>query len=102
MRIGSLRKRVVSLGASHVACGLFTSPNSDQIQLDHFVVKTFVADPNVEGQWLEAIGTALREIAKDPRYRGDVRIAIPGHLALTKFVRTPAVAPAKRAPVVRF
>lgn len=102
MRIGSCRTRVVSLGASHVACGLFTSPNRDQIQLDHFVVKTFVADPNVEGQWLEAIGTALREIATDPRYRGDVRIALPGHLALTKFVRTPAVVPSKRAPVVRF
>lgn len=102
MQLGKPRLRVVDLGASHVACAVFSTPRRGKLWLDHFVVKTFQVDANVAGAWLEAVTNALREIASDPRYRGNARVSLPGHLVLTKFVRTPAVEPAKREPVVRF
>lgn len=61
------------------------------------------AAPDDEQLWLAAVSRALRALQRREAFPiRHCRIAVPGHLALTKFVRTPAVARDKRSRIVQF
>lgn len=51
---------------------------------------------------MEGTAKALAAVAGRRKLRGPAALAVPGHLTLTKFVRTPAVPPAKRREVIQF
>ena len=51
---------------------------------------------------MESTARALAAVAGRRKWRGPAALAVPGHLTLTKFVKTPAVPPAKRRQVIQF
>lgn len=98
----SSRLLVADLGASHVACGAFTRRRSGELVLDHLFVDTFSSDVSLDSLWREAVARSLAKISQDARFRGLLAVALPGHLALTKFIKTPAIDRSKRSKVIQF
>ena len=55
-----------------------------------------------DDDWTEHTAAACAALRTRTKFRGDVILVLPGHLVLTKFIKTPRVDPAKRAKVVQF
>jgi type IV pilus assembly protein PilM len=60
------------------------------------------ADPAHEGRWAVETAQALGAVATRDKLGGACSLAVPGHLALTKFIKTPSVAAAKRTNIIAF
>lgn len=95
------RVAVIDCGASHVAGGLFAR-TGERLKLEQFACERFVVEPGREEEWMGAITAALQALAQRMRFRGAVTLVLPGHLVLTKFIKTPRVDAAKRAKVIQF
>ncbi|MEO6876055.1 MAG: pilus assembly protein PilM [Opitutaceae bacterium] len=93
---------VVDAGASHVAGGIFAPVSGGRLLLQEFALEQCTSDPSLEPGWLERTAEALAEVASRPHLRGPASLAVPGHLTLTKFIKTPVIAEAKRDQVIRF
>jgi type IV pilus assembly protein PilM len=93
---------VLDAGAGHVAGAVFAPGPAGKIVLEEFVLVARDAAPSLESGWMKWTGQAMAAMAARKKVRGPAALAVPGHLTLTKFVTTPAVAPAKRSQVVRF
>jgi type IV pilus assembly protein PilM len=70
--------------------------------LHHFALETHSADPSHEGRWAIELAQSLGAVASREKLGGACAIAVPGHLALTKFIKTPSVEPAKRGKIIAF
>jgi len=95
------RVAVLDCGASHVAAGVF-SRGGGRLRLEQFAWKSFSIASGREEEWHDALLGALGAVAIQLRYRGPVTVVLPGHLVLTKFIKTPRVDAAKREKVIRF
>jgi type IV pilus assembly protein PilM len=93
---------VADAGAGHLACGLFALDAGGGLRLEQFAWEPLVADPAQEAHWAEQAGRALAAIADREKLGGAVTLAVPGHLALTKFIKTPAVEKTKREKIIHF
>lgn len=92
---------MLDCGASRVALGRFARTKSGAVRLDAFSWETL--DFGAEKRdWLEATAAALVRLAQRTRMTGPVTLVLPGHLVLTKMVKTPRVDAAKREKVARF
>jgi len=100
--IFSSRQFVVDAGAGHVAGAVFSSGPAGKLVLEEFALETRSSDPSLEPGWMESTARALAAVAGRRKWRGPAALAVPGHLTLTKFVKTPAVPPAKRRQVIQF
>lgn len=98
----SSRVLAVDCGAGHVACGVFTLGSGGGLLLERFALETHNPDPALESRWPERIAQALAAIAAKEPLGGPCALIVPGHLALTKFVKTPAIEKAKRAKIIQF
>ena len=98
----SSRILALDAGAGHVAGGVFTSGARGKLLLEEFALETRTSDPSLEPGWMERTAQALASVAAQRSLRGNVALAVPGHLALTKFIKTPAVLPAQRDKVIQF
>lgn len=100
-RSQSSSRWVVEIGAAHVAAGRFESSgeSAELVQLAHRDLPVSEATDDLEVAGLEA---ALRELIAELAIRGDVLLVVPGHLALTKMVRVPAVAETQRPKLIEF
>lgn len=98
----SPRVVVIDIGAAHVACGIFVSGAAGRLVLQQFAVELYSSDPAHESRGSIALAQALGGIASRYRLRGAAEIAVPGHLALTKFIKTSSVAKEKRSKIVAF
>lgn len=96
------RVLAVDIGAGHVACGVFTVGASGRLVLQHFALEPHSSDPSHEGRWAVEIAQSLGAVGARRKISGPAAIAVPGHLALTKFIKTPSVAKEKRAKIVAF
>lgn len=96
------RLSAVDVGAGHIACAAFRIGDGQRLVLDHLDVETLNSDPAADACWLPEALEVLTRIVSRRRAGGEIRIAIPGHLALTKAVRTPAIDASRRAAVVQF
>jgi len=96
------RVLAVDIGAGHVACGAFTVGASGRLVLQHFALEPHSSDPSHEGRWAVEIAQSLGAVAARRKLSGAAAIAVPGHLALTKFIKTPSVAKEKRPNIVSF
>lgn len=92
----------VDCGASHAACGRFVRRADGRWEAAAVGVERFVAPPGDQARWLELTEQAVRTLLGKLRCGGPALVAVPGHMVLVKFVRTPAVAAAKREDVARF
>ena len=94
------RVLAVDIGAGHVACGVFTVGASGRLVLQQFALEPHSSDPSHEGRWAVEIAQSLGAVAARRKLSGGAAIAVPGHLALTKFIKTPSVAKEKRGKIV--
>ena len=98
----SPRILAVDIGAGHVACGVFTAGATGRLVLQQFALEPHSSDPSQEGRWSLEITQSLGAVATRNRLAGPCSLAVPGHLALTKFIKTPSVAKEKRRKMVEF
>ncbi len=96
------RVLAVDIGAGHVACGVFTVGASGRLVLQHFALEPHSSDPSHEGRWAVEIAQSLGAVGARRKIAGPAAIAVPGHLALTKFIKTPSVAKEKRVKIIAF
>lgn len=96
------RVLAVDIGAGHVACGAFAVGASGRLVLQQFAIEPHSSDPSHEGRWAIEITQSLGAIGARRKLSGPAAIAVPGHLALTKFVKTPSVAKEKRSKIIGF
>src|SRR5436190_1913964 len=98
----SPRILAVDVGAGHVACGVFTAGATGRLVLQQFALEPHSSDPSHEARWAVEIAQSLGAVASRHRLSGACHLAVPGHLALTKFIKTPSVAKEKRDKIVAF
>ncbi len=96
------RVLAVDIGAGHVACGIFSVGASGRMVLQQFALEPHSSDPSHESRWAVEIAQSLGAIVARHKLSGSAAIAVPGHLALTKFIKTPSVAKEKRVKIVSF
>ncbi|MDF3056053.1 MAG: fimbrial assembly protein [Rariglobus sp.] len=100
--MSSPRVLAVDSGAGHVACGVFASAKNGRLVLEQFALESFNPDASLEAQWTELVAQSLAAADKRAAASGSAVLSVPGHLTLTKFVKTPAVDKAKRDKVIQF
>ncbi len=100
--MSSPRVLAVDSGAGHVACGVFASAKNGRLVLEQFALESFNPDAALEAQWSELIAQSLAAAAKRAGASGRGVVSVPGHLTLTKFVKTPAIDKSKRDKVLQF
>ena len=100
--MSSPRVLAVDCGAGHVACGVFNSTQNGGLVLEKFALESFNSDIALEAQWSALVGQSLAAAANRSGASGPSILSVPGHLTLTKFVKTPAIDKAKRAQVIQF
>ena len=98
----SPRVLAVDIGAGHVACGVFTTGAAGRLVLQQFAIESHSADPSHEGRWAVELAQSLGALSTRARLSGTASIAVPGHLALTKFIKTPSMAKEKRSKIIAF
>ncbi len=96
------RVLAVDIGAGHVACGVFGVGASGRLVLQQFALEPHTSDPALEARWSTEIAQSLGAIVARRRLSGRAAISVPGHLALTKFIRTPSLAKEKRMKIISF
>lgn len=92
----------INIGASHVALGRFSVGRAKQLRLEQLNVERFPLEDSRESQWRENVAQGLIALAARSRSAAKVSLVIPGHLAMTKLVRAPAVASDKRERILEF
>ncbi|MDP2138797.1 MAG: pilus assembly protein PilM [Candidatus Didemnitutus sp.] len=96
------RVAVLDCGARHVALGLFARAGANTLRLEKFALVSFVLEPGREDEWLERFRAAVDVVRRRVDAHGPVSIVLPGHLVLTKFIKTPRVDATKREKVIHF
>jgi type IV pilus assembly protein PilM len=96
------RVLAVDIGAGHVACGVFAVGASGRLVLQQFALEPHNSDPAHDARWAVEIAQSLGAVGSRRKLTGPAAIAVPGHLALTKFIKTPSVPKEKRSKIVGF
>ena len=92
---------ILDCGASRTALGEF-SRQGGRLRLEHHAVENLPAPAGIEDNWLAHTRAALVALRQRVKSRGPVTLVLPAHLALTKVIKAPRVAPAQRQKIVRF
>lgn len=100
--MGTLCICIVDLGATHVLAAIFTRGPQHTLVLERLETELIDSEPAAGSRWTANARAGLERIAARLRWSGRMRLAVPGHLALTKVVRTPAIEKSRRAGVIRF
>ena len=98
----SPRVLAVDIGAGHVACGVFAAGAAGRLVLQQVSIEAHSSDPSHEGRWATEIAQSLGAIVARDKLGGVASLAVPGHLALTKFIKTPSIDAAKRGKIIAF
>ena len=98
----SPRVLAVDIGAGHVACGVFAVGAAGRLVLQQVSVEPHSSDPSHESRWSTEIAQSLGAIVARDKLGGVASLAVPGHLALTKFIKTPSIDAAKRGKIIAF
>lgn len=70
--------------------------------LQQFAIEAHSSDPSHEARWGTEIAQSLGAVAARTKLGGASALAVPGHLALTKFIKTPSMAKEKRGKIIAF
>jgi type IV pilus assembly protein PilM len=90
-------------GTAHLAVGLFAVDGKGQLRLEQLATAALPPDSADESAWLRGLTRALTEMLEQEQFRVTACVlTVPGHLALTKLVKTPAVGREQRPRVVQF
>ena len=97
----SPRAIILDCGASRTALGVFTR-KSGRLRLEQCAVEALSTTAGSDDSWLENTVAALLAIRRKIKTTGPVALVLPAHLALTKLIKVPRLAPAKRQKVITF
>ena len=75
---------------------------SGRLVLQQFGLEPHSSDPTHEARWGVEIAQSLGAIVDRRKLSGPAALAVPGHLALSKFIKTPSVAKEKRSKIIAF
>lgn len=101
--MSSHRVLAIDCGSSHVAVGVFSRKSTGRMLLEHYAVGEFAVEPSDELAWYRALEQTLNGFLRRKKYAAnDCVVAVPGHLALTKLVKTPSIAREQRQRIVQF
>jgi len=81
---------------------VFAVGASGRLVLQQFALEPHSSDPSHEARWAIEITQSLGAIVARNRISGAAALAVPGHLALTKFIKTPSVAKDRRSKIISF
>lgn len=98
----SPRVLAVDIGAGHTVCGVFTTGAAGRLVLQEFAVEAHSSDPSRDGRWADEIAQSLGATAARHKFGGACAVGVPGHLALTKFIKTPSIESSKRGKIIAF
>jgi len=70
--------------------------------LQQFAIEPHSSDPSHESRWATEIAQSLGAVSARHKLGGASALAVPGHLALTKFIKTPSMAKEKRSKIIAF
>jgi type IV pilus assembly protein PilM len=98
----SPRILAVDLGAGQVTCGVFGVGATGRLVLHRFAREAHRAEPGHAARWAAEVARALGAIAAREKLGGACALAVPGHLTLTQFIKTPSIEPAKRGNIMAF
>jgi type IV pilus assembly protein PilM len=70
--------------------------------LQQFAIEAHSSDPTHEARWAIELVQSLGALGSRTKLGGAASIAVPGHLALCKFIKTPSIAKEKRQKIVAF
>ncbi len=98
----SSRILVADAGAAHAARAQFASAADGRLVLQQFAIERLNPDPALEASWSSQTAAAFATIAGRASASGALVLAVPGHLALTKFIKTPAIEKSKRSKIILF
>ena len=90
------RNLAVDCGAAHVAIARFTGDRAGRLRLQALAVEVHAAEPGTDARWIGQVEEALMAAGANEKSRGSCRVALPGHLVLTRQVAAPACDPAQR------
>jgi type IV pilus assembly protein PilM len=93
---------VADLGSSRISCGAFRLGRDRSLVLEHVFLDALQGDLSLESLWRESVARSLTKISSDRSFRGQLSVALPGHVALTKFIKIPALDRSKRGKVIEF
>lgn len=83
---------VIDVGAGHVAGSRFAAAADGRLRLLDFALEPQDAESSYDARWPMELAPALGRLAARLPPAGAASIAVPGHLTLTRFITTPAVA----------
>lgn len=93
---------VLDCGASRVALGAFTRTGKGRLRIEDYAAEHFFSEPGRDEAWLDEVRAALQILRARWKTGGPVILTLPGHLALTKHIKTPRVEPAQREKIIKF
>jgi len=99
--MSSSKQLIINCGASSVTAAV-VSQHGDELQVEKLVTENLQYDYSNDDAWLDAIGVALKELARTYKFSGKARMIIPGNQVLTKTIRIPHVEVGKRAQIIAF
>ncbi|MEO6006391.1 MAG: pilus assembly protein PilM [Opitutus sp.] len=93
---------VADLGASHIAAAAFTITRGRELTLEAIASTQLGTSDGEDREWMHGLTEAMPRLLSVGAGNGSVAVAIPGHLALVKWLKTPAIPRAQRARVIAF
>ncbi|MCC6416043.1 MAG: pilus assembly protein PilM [Opitutaceae bacterium] len=97
------RALVINCGGAHVSVALFAHGADGGLRVEKFARREFAGWKHDDANWHIAMASALEASLSEGVWRAPVCcVGLPGHLALTKLVRTPTVDREKRPRVAQF
>lgn len=95
--------RVLSIGSSHVVAGEFETDKRGQLKLVKFAAEDLgPAQQSDEAIHAETSAAIAKVVTQFSRKKGELRVVVPGHWALAKVVKVPAVALAQQERIIQF
>jgi type IV pilus assembly protein PilM len=92
---------IINCGASRVTAAV-VNPRTGALEVEKLVTQTLDYDYSDDEAWLDAVGSALRDLSRLHKLSGRALIIIPGHQVLTKTIPIPHVEESKRAQIIAF
>jgi type IV pilus assembly protein PilM len=93
---------VVEASASHAAFGRFCVGWNGRTKLEQFAREPLTLDAPDDEAWTEKMAAAFPALQRQIKRSGPVVLILPPHLLLTKTLKLPRVAAAKREKIVGF
>lgn len=99
--MSSSKQLIINCGASRVTAAVVTS-GGGSLQIEKLVTESLNYDFSNDDAWMDAVGTALRDLHNQHKFSGKATLIIPGNQVLTKTIRIPHVEESKRAQIIAF